>query len=86
MLSEILTLLSLLIGSLVLFWHRIYNNGAYKRFQTILNFQKLRNTPEVQDPIKLQFESGQVPSWLNGIMYRIGKHQNVSYLYCRHSD
>lgn len=75
MITEILILFSLPIGGLVLFLYRSYYTNVYKRFQVILKSHKLSNTPEVQDPIVLQVESGHVPPWLNGIMYRIGKYQ-----------
>lgn len=48
-------------------------NHVYKKFQAIYNSSyQLKDTPECQDPITLNLTSGQVPSWLNGIMYRIG--------------
>ncbi|KAI8646848.1 carotenoid oxygenase [Parasitella parasitica] len=72
MMSVIFALFSVPIGGLVLFLYRYYYSDIYKRFQVILKSHKLKNTPEVQDPIVLQIESGQIPSWLNGIMYRIG--------------
>ncbi|GAN07437.1 carotenoid cleavage dioxygenase 1 [Mucor ambiguus] len=72
MIVELLTLISLSVSGFVLFLYRNYYNDVYKRFQVILKSHKLSNTPEVQDPIVLQVQSGQIPSWLNGIMYRIG--------------
>lgn len=51
--------------------HFNYSN-VYKKYQTIFQSYQLADTPETEDPIILQLTSGQVPSWLNGIMYRIG--------------
>lgn len=73
MIVGLLTLISLPVSGFVLFLYRNYYNDVYRRFQVILKSHKLSNTPEVQDPIVLQVQSGQIPSWLNGIMYRIGK-------------
>lgn len=73
MIVELIALISLPVGGFVLFLYHNYYNHVYKRFQVILKSHKLSNTPEVQDPVVLQLESGQIPSWLNGIMYRIGK-------------
>lgn len=51
--------------------YKKYNN-VYKKYQEVFTGYQLTDTPETQDPITLQLASGQVPSWLNGIMYRIG--------------
>ncbi|RCH80605.1 hypothetical protein CU098_002197, partial [Rhizopus stolonifer] len=44
----------------------------YAKFQEIISPEPLPDSTEVQEPIRLQVESGHIPSWLNGIMYRIG--------------
>jgi torulene dioxygenase len=36
---------------------------------------KHRNATEVPDPIWLDIQ-GEIPSWLNGVLYRIGKISN----------
>lgn len=51
--------------------HTKYNN-VYKKYEEVFSGHQLKDTPETEDPITLQLTSGQVPLWLNGIMYRIG--------------
>ncbi|KAI8875012.1 hypothetical protein K501DRAFT_203482 [Backusella circina FSU 941] len=49
----------------------IPSQKSYKFFQN-LHTSTPDNTVEVREPIILQKVSGEVPDWLNGIMYRIG--------------
>ncbi|KAI7893570.1 carotenoid oxygenase [Mucor mucedo] len=55
----------------------IYNlyskyNNVYKKYQDVFSGYEMKDTPETEDPITLQLTSGSFPSWLNGIMYRVG--------------
>lgn len=45
---------------------------VYKKYQSLFVTHKLCDTPETQEPIELELDSGTIPTWLNGIMYRIG--------------
>ncbi|KAI8332974.1 putative carotene-dioxygenase [Blakeslea trispora] len=49
-----------------------YYYGSYKKYQKLLSSEPFNNSKEIKDPVDLKLESGQIPSWLNGIMYRIG--------------
>ncbi|KAI8974107.1 putative carotene-dioxygenase [Pilobolus umbonatus] len=50
--------------------YTLYN----KKFTVFSSFQnmKLENTPEYPDPVLLNTTTGRIPSWLHGILYRIG--------------
>jgi torulene dioxygenase len=50
----------------------IPSQKSYKFFQN-LHTSTPDNAVEIREPISLQKVSGEVPDWLNGIMYRIGK-------------
>ncbi|KAI7893569.1 carotenoid oxygenase [Mucor mucedo] len=63
--------LVLIPGISVYFLYLNYNN-VYKKYQAIFQSYQLTDTPETEEPIILQLTNGEVPSWLNGIMYRIG--------------
>lgn len=58
-------------GGVLYLLNNKYNN-IYKKFQDLYSTHQIKDTPETQDPITLNLKSGQVPTWLNGIMYRIG--------------
>ncbi|OBZ87231.1 Beta,beta-carotene 9',10'-oxygenase, partial [Choanephora cucurbitarum] len=47
-------------------------HGSYRKYRKLLASEPFNNSKEIKDPIHLKLESGQIPSWLNGIMYRIG--------------
>ncbi|KAI8967397.1 carotenoid oxygenase [Mycotypha africana] len=63
--------LSLLFGSVVVALYYYYQT-TYKKFQAILAAEKFKDLPEVQNPISLKVESGKIPEWFSGIMYRVG--------------
>lgn len=71
MITELLLLFTLPLGGTLYLLHKNYNN-VYKRYQTVFQSYIMHDTPEIQDPIALKLVNGQVPSWLNGIMYRVG--------------
>ncbi|KAI9480627.1 MAG: carotenoid oxygenase [Benjaminiella poitrasii] len=56
---------------LILLCYCCYNDIYYK-FRSILLLTELHNTPEVPIPTLLELQGGQIPSWLTGVMYRIG--------------
>lgn len=66
--------ITLLASPILYVFYRLYSNynNVYKKYQDVFAPYQLTDTPETQDPIILQLTSGQVPSWLNGIMYRVG--------------
>lgn len=71
MISEIILAVTLPLGGLLYLLHQNYNN-IYKKYQTVFQSHIFHDTPEVHDPITLNLVHGQVPSWLNGVMYRVG--------------
>lgn len=68
---EFLILLTLIAVIITFFLYSNYTN-VYKKYQAIFQSYQLINTPEIEKPITLKLTSGQIPFWLNGIMYRIG--------------
>jgi hypothetical protein len=47
-------------------------NGTFKMFVESHN-SYFSNTPEINEQITLDSVKGSIPTWLNGIMFRIGK-------------
>ncbi|KAI9480628.1 MAG: carotenoid oxygenase [Benjaminiella poitrasii] len=56
----------------LLFGLYYYFNNVYNKFLDVIRTNYVPDSLEVKDPIILHVESGKIPSWLNGIMYRIG--------------
>ncbi|KAI7898324.1 carotenoid oxygenase [Cokeromyces recurvatus] len=61
-----------LLPGCLLFTLYYYYNKVYNHFFQVIKANYVPDSIEIQDPILLNIENGSIPTWLNGIMYRIG--------------
>lgn len=64
-------------------FYLLYSNytHVYKKIKSMHKEIQAQNTPECQEPIQLELISGKIPTWLNGAMYRIGKHISIYFFF-----